>query len=235
MANLYTNKKSIFLSALVIFIIIYIYYVQFHQIKCDQIFLDDVIDSKLLKTGDMIIFKANNNFNSIYTTSYFGHCGIIYIDPSDKLQTPMLFEGNGIERVPLKPHHSKTGIFLTPLQDRVKKYKGRVFWKPLNKELSESTILDFKEFISYALDNMYYNYSVVSSGIKKGIGLERCHNGTNCGEIVFLSLIKLGLLPYEYYDKNIFHHLKFVCNIKNLSDNYYYLDIIEIIDHPFAE
>lgn len=183
-----------------------------------------------LKTGDLILFKAYNNFNSLCTTSYFGHVGMVYIDDG----IPLLFEANGIERVPLKPHHSKNGVFLSPLSDRIKKYKGRCYLKSLNKPLPPESIQSLKEFIDYAMNNMYYDYHVIKSGFKKLFGIEKCHNGTNCGEIMFLSLIKLGLLDIEFYDTCILNHLKFVCEITDFKNGYKYLDLVEIIDHPFA-
>lgn len=217
------------LSVLLVTFLVYIYYIQFYKIACPQIFNDDLVQSGKLKTGDIILFKAYNNFNSIFIGSYFGHIGIVFIDPSDPTQTPLLFEANGVEHAPLKDHHSRDGIYLTPLEDRIKKYKGRCFLKPLNDDISLSTIIEFKQFIEYALDNMYYHYSVVSDGIKKGLAIERCTNGTNCGQLVFLSLIKLGILDIDYYDKPITIHLKWVANLGAP-----YGDIIEIIDHPFA-
>ena len=159
--------------------------------------------------------------------------GMIFIDPVDG-KTPLLFEANGIERVPLKPHHSKSGVYLTPLEDRVKKYKGRCFWKPLNNELPPAVIVDFKKFVQYAIANMHYEYNVIQDAIKKGLGIERCANATNCGQLIFLSLIKLGLLPYEYYDFSMFSHLKWLTNLTNLQDGYEFLPLIEIVEHPFA-
>ena len=223
------------LTVTLILLVCYIYYVQFYKISTDQVFIEDLIKNKIFKTGDMIIFKAYNNFNSIFTGSYFGHCGIVFIDPLDIKQTPMLFESNGIESVPLKPRHNKNGVFLTPLEDRIKKYKGRVFLKSLNYTLPVEIIDDFKNFIQYAVQNMYYDYNVISSGIKKGLGIELCSRGTNCGQLTFLSLIKLNLLPMCDYNTAMFHHLKYVCNITDLNLHYRYLDMIEIIDHPFRD
>jgi hypothetical protein len=193
------------------------------------LFLDDIINSKLLKTGDLIVFKAFNNFNSIYTSSYFGHIGIVYVENG----IPMLFEANGIEHTPLKSHHSTHGIFLTPLADRIKKYKGRCFWKPLKFALTSDIQLQFYDFIQYALNNMYYEYNVISDGIKKGLGLEKCTNKTNCGQIVFLALLKMQLLDIAEYNTMTFNHLKKMTNIKKLKNNEY-LNLIEFIDHPFA-
>jgi len=221
------------LIGFVIFVLIlWIYSMQFADVYCPQVFIDDLIDSHVFKTGDMILFKASNNYNSIIHGGYFGHIGIVFVDLNG---TPYLFEANGIEKTPLRKHHSKSGIYFTPLEDRIKKYKGRCFLKSLNKELSTAAIDDFTKFIAYALKNMYYNYSVLKSGIKKGLGIEKCLHGTNCGEIVFLSLIVLGLLPVDVYDKCVFHHLRWMYSIRDLSDGYFYHDLIEIIDHPFAK
>ena len=215
---------------IIVLVVFWVYYMQYYKIECEQMFLDDILVTSKLKTGDIILFKAYNNFNSIFHGGYFGHIGIVYIENG----VPMLFEANGIERVPLLPHHSTTGIFLTPLADRIKKYKGRCFLKPLNEPLDDNIISGFREFIDYALDNMYYEYSVIKTGIKRGLGIERCSNGTNCGEIVFLSLIKLGLLPEEDYDNSAYHYLRWMSSISKLQNGYYYEDLIEIIDHPFA-
>jgi len=222
----------VWLILIILLIIIWIYVMQFHRISTDyQIFADDLYSHPHLKTGDIILFKAYNNYYSIMHGSYFGHIGIVYVDP--KTQTPMLFEANGIEHTPLKEHHSTRGVFLTPLIDRIKKYKGRCFWKPLKDKLSDVVIADFKNFIDYSLEHLEYDYAVISGGLKRMLGLSRCTKGTDCGQIVFLSLIKLGLLDLEEYDEPRLHHLKYVCNVKKLNNNKY-LDLVEVIDHPFA-
>jgi hypothetical protein len=223
------------IGVITVILLVYIYYIQFYRGEYKKIFNDNLIDSKLVKTGDIICFKAYDNFNSVFMGSYFGHIGIIYIDPLDKDQIPYLFEANGVEHTNLKSHHNVDGIFLTPLLDRIAKYKGRCFWKSLNKSVSSSIIHDFKSFIDYCIDNMSYNYSIITSTIKKYMGIELCSTHTNCGELVFLSLIKLELLPYEYHQMPVMCHLKWMCNIKKLSSDYVYDEIIEIIDHPFKD
>lgn len=216
-------------------IAVWVYTMQYSDLSVEKVFSDDLFDSSLIKTGDIILFKAYNNFNSIFHGSYFGHMGIVYIDPDDPNQEPYIFEANGVERLPLMPHHSKKGIYFTPLRDRMKKYKGRCFYKELSEPLPHETIVEFKEFIDYCLDNFEYDHAVVSSGFKKYFGIKRCDSKTDCGQIVFLSLIKLNLLPVEEYDVPRLHHLKYVCKLKDLSDGYFYRDLIEVIEHPFAE
>jgi hypothetical protein len=225
-------SKYIF-GLLIIILIVWVYCLQFKEIDTDEkIFTDVLMKHEFLKTGDLILFKAYNNFNSIFHGSYFGHIGVVYIRPEDGL--PMLFEANGIERVPLLPHHSKKGIFLTPLAERIKKYKGKCYWKPLSAYLDSDITIDFAKFINYCLEEFEYDYSVIKGGIERGVGVRRCDKKTDCGQITFLSLIKLGLLPIEEYDNNCFHHLKYVCGVVNLLNDYKYLDLIQIIEHPFA-
>jgi signal peptidase I len=223
-----------YLLGLVIFIlIVYIYSIQYHQGSYPQVFNDELINSGIIKTGDIICFKAYDNFNSIFTGSYFGHVGVIYVDPAEPL-TPYLFEANGIECMKLKDHHSKSGIFLTPLKERMSKYKGRCFYKELNKSLSTEACTDFKLFINYCLDTMSYDLCVVQASLKKWLGLEQCGHKTNCGELTFMCLIKLGLLPHNYHDQRALNFLKWMCNIKKLSGSYEYKDLVHVIDHPFA-
>lgn len=227
--------KKLITALCIILIFYWIYSMQYYRISTEhQIFIDDLVDSKMLKTGDLILFKAYNNFNSIFHGSYFGHIGIIYIDPNDTSNTPMLFEANGIEHVPLREHHPKNGIFLTPLADRVKKYKGRCFLKPLAYPITDKHIINgFIDFINFCMKNFEYEYKVFSNSLKKLLGVKKCDNKTDCGQIVFLSLIKLGLVDMSEYDKPIMHHLLYVTGVKELKNNYY-LDLIEVIDHPFA-
>lgn len=221
----------IFTAIVIILIIIYIWRVQYYKIKCERVFIDDLINSNLLKTGDLIIFKAYNNFNSIITSSYFGHIGMVVID--DK-RGAMLFEANGMEKTPMKNHRTTTGIFYTPLLDRVRRYKGRCFWRSLNKKIDERLIAPFMSFINYALCNMRYEYDVVKSWLAKIIGAERCLNNTNCAELIFLCWIKLNLLPLSDYEKINTHYLKYVCAQTKMLNNYKYSELIEVVDEHFA-
>lgn len=217
-------------AILIVLIVIYIWRVQYYQIKCQRIFLDDWINSGLIKTGDLIIFKAHNNFNSIITTSYFGHIGIIVVDKG----VPMIFEANGIEKTPMKEHRSKTGMFYTPLIDRVRRYKGRCFWRSLNEPIKQEYLTSFPSFMKFCMENMYYDYNVVQTWLCKIFG-EKCNLGTNCAELVFLSWIKLGLLNMDSYEKINTHYLKYVCNTTKLDNGYSYSELIEIVDEHYGD
>lgn len=228
--HLLINMSGAWLLGIVILLIWYVYTLQYSPTGKPKMFLDEVIHQ--FQTGDLILFKAYNNYNSLIHTSYYGHVGIIFVGDDG---IPMLFEANGIEHMPLKEHHPKSGIFYTPLEERMKKYKGMLCWKRLNKPLSVEDVDAFRDFITYCMDNMKYDMSVVTAGLKKYFGVKRCGLGTNCGDIVFLSLIKLGLLPIKEYETPRLNHLKYVANLEKLQNGYRYLDLIEIIDHPFAE
>lgn len=223
-------SSRIAVGIVIVLIIYYIYCIQYAKLDCSEIFLDEFITSPALKTGDIILFKAFNHFNSVFIGSYFSHIGVVYIANG----VPMLFEAANVEEMPLKSHHSRRGIYLTRLADRIKKYKGRCYWKPLNQPLSNSYIAEYQRFIHFALQNMYYDTAVLTDGIKKGLGIEKCGLGTNCGQITFLSLIKLKLLDEKKYNQSIFHHLKWMAEITELDNKgYQYMDLIHIIDHPF--
>lgn len=221
---------SLFPALIIVLIIIYIWQVQYYKIVCEQVFLDDLINSNLLKTGDLIIFKAYNNFNSIITSSYFGHIGMVVVENNNV----MLFEANGMEKTPTKSHRVVTGMFYTPLLDRIRRYKGRCFWRSLNKKISNLIIEAFMTFINYAMSNMKYEYNIISSWLAKALGKERCGNNTNCAELIFLCWIKLGLLPMSAYDKINTHYLKYVCTQTKMLNNYEYSELIEVIDEHFA-
>lgn len=221
---------NIILGIIIVLVIIWIYFLQYYRIQTDEkLFVDDLIKNKLLKTGDLILFKAYDNFNSIFIGSYFGHVGVVV----EKDGEYYLFEANGIEYMHLAPHHSRTGIFLSPIADRLRKYKGRCFWKRLEAPLEEYIIDGFHEFVDYCLNTFEYDVNVFQGGFRRLLGLSKCDNKTDCGQITFLSLIKLGLIDEDEYHTPRLHHLKYVCDINKLQNNSY-LDLIEIIDHPFA-
>jgi hypothetical protein len=85
--------------------------------------------------------------------------------------------------------------------------------------------------MQYARSNMHYNDDVLYTGMQRLLGLNY-NNGSNCGELVYLSLIKLGLLPSDAVNNNICHNLLYTVYIEKLINNYYHLPI-EITINPF--
>jgi signal peptidase I len=220
---------SLITSLCIVLIIIYVYYIQFYKISCPQIFADDLIKSNFLKTGDLMLFKAYDNYNSIVTTCYFGHIGVIVIDEG----IPMLFEAANDSNIPKKPDRCKNGIYYTNLYERIKKYKGRCFWRSLNKSILEENIAAFHDFINYAKDTFYYEKNIISSWFRKLTGSELCNFGTNCAELTFLSLIKLGLLNTDNYTNYTWNYLKKMCSIRTLDNGYKYSELFETVVEPF--
>ena len=185
------------------------------------------------KTGDMILFHAYNNINPIFIGSFWGHIGIVYTDPEGNINNgnPVLFEAASTTKMKLCPNYNIKGIMITDLYTRLSKYPGLIAVKRLDKHIKFDTQVEFKNFIEYAKKNMEYNDKIFKSGISKKLGC-KINNKTNCGELVFLSLIKLGLIELERYDDRILHHLLYMCNITKLNNNYYNTPN-EILFNPF--
>jgi hypothetical protein len=179
-----------------------------------------IFNETLFKTGDLILFHAYDNINPVFIGSYWGHVGVVYIDPDDPNCIPYLFEALNINEIRCCPDYNINGIAFTNLKTRLEKYPGLVAHKPLNVSLQRGIAQGFKEFIQYAKTNMYYNDDIFFNGLKKTQG-EPFHDGTNCGEIAILSLIKLGLLSIQILDKKITHHLLYVTCLETLQNNSY--------------
>lgn len=215
------------IALVVVLLVIYIHQVQYSKGDYETEFLDDILPT--LRTGDIILFKASNNFNSVFFASYYGHMGTVLVRDGE----PYIFEANGVEHMPLLPHHNPNGIFFTKLRERVQKYKGRVFVKRLSHALPAESIAALQEFVDFALENMCYDINVFQSVVRKVCGNERYNDRTNCAELVLLSLIKMGLLPWEAYERRVLHVVRWMAGIKDLEYGYSYADPVEILDHPF--
>ena len=214
---------------IIIIVMMWTYYMEHHHPIYEEMWIDDIIAKA--KTGDLILFKSTDHYNSSIIISYFTHIGVVW-RPSN--QPPMLFEAAGTTGMTLYDNENKAGIFCTDLETRLSRYNGMLFYKELNKSIPESIDHSFSDFITYAKTNMYYNYNVITNGIKKGLSLERCNLGTNCGEIAFLSLIKLGILSSEQYNTRVFHHLHWISNLEAASNDYCYLSLKKIRISPFG-
>lgn len=190
------------------------------------------------KTGDLILFKAYDNWNGAKIGCYFGHIGVVYVDGSDE---SYIFEAAGTRDVDSRIGLNRSGILFNKFDIRVRTYKGAVFVKKLNvinQVISPSQgglYTDrFLNFVDYALQNMYYEYDVVGTGLRKGLGIDGFSNGTNCGEIAFLSLVALGILPEEEYDRCRPHYLRDMCYIENCKTGWEYDEPVKLITDPFS-
>lgn len=218
---------------ILIVVIIWCYYWTAIHPNLDSEKLDILLKEKRFKTGDLILFKATDNFNAPFIASYYGHIGIVYVYPDDPEKTPYIFEAANPTNMALEDHENPRGIFISLLENRVKQYKGYSFYKELGNSIDPKICLEFETFINYCISNMEYDTGVVSNGIKKGLFGEKSGLKTNCGELVFLSLIKLDLLPLSSYDSPTYHHLRWMCSVENLENGNYYKEPLKIVYSPF--
>jgi len=180
----------------------------------------DNIES-LCKTGDLILFHGLDNCNPIFIGCYYGHIGIVYREtPNSK---PYIFEAWNPVNEKYYPSEISHGIAFVDLKTRINSYRGYVFYKPLMWHISQETNVQFYDFIYWAVHNMKYNARVIRNGINKLLFNDKLRVGTNCGELVYLSLIKLGLLDQKKFHNNSKYHLKWLCNLTNLDDGNMYL------------
>ncbi len=173
------------------------------------------------KTGDLILFHGLDNINPLFIGTYYGHIGVVYVDPEDTKARPKIFEAFNTSDMPFFPKECSKGIVISDLKHRLNSYRGYSFYKELVIPIDVNIQNGFKSFIEYAIENMYYNKSVIINGINKLLLNECLCNGTNCGELAYLSLIKLGIIPREELHNNRRHHLAWLAGIENLSNNAY--------------
>lgn len=221
------------ITFIIVIIIVWVWYMEHNHPQFNQVWLDDVINN--VKTGDLILFKASDHYNSSKIFCYYTHIGVVYYPEIFKKENipPKIFEAAGTRGMELHENENINGIFCEDLKTRLSRYKGKLYYKSLNCAVDPILENNFNEFISYSLSRMSYEYNVIWSGIKKGIGLEKCNYKTNCGELAFLSLIKLGILDISRYNDKILHHLYRVSNLNDCDNNYAYLQPLKIKISPF--
>ena len=221
------NSINILLSIILITLIIVIWWWYMMVRKPD--IKKNMFNNIKFKTGDIILFHSYKNLIPMYIGSYWSHIGIVYKDPDNNKSRPLLFEATRTSRMGYCSEYNKNGIIISDLQHRVERYPGMVSCKILNKPIRKSIIRGFNEFILYCKKNMVYNEKVFDNAFKKKIG-GRFNHKTNCGELVLLSLVKLGILQQNILKKKIANHLIYVTYIKQVHDNYYHEPIELSID-----
>lgn len=224
------NLLAKIFSFIVIILIVWIWYMNYNHPECNEVWIDEVLAK--CKTGDLILFKSMDNYNSSKIFSYFTHIGVVYKHSFSN--TLRIFEAQSPCNLELYDYENKSGIYDTDLQTRLTRYKGRLYYKPLNMPVNTELNSDFQNFIEYATANMYYDNNVIWNGIKKRLLFETLHEGTNCGELVLLSLIKLGILDPSKYSWKSCHHLYWMAHIEVCDNGYYYFPISKIKISPFC-
>lgn len=222
------NNILVSIIIIIIIVLVWIWYMECNHPVFDSVWIDEIL--KKAKTGDLILFKATDNMNSSKIFCYYTHIGVVWRPDNS---TPLIFEAAGTTGMDLYDTENKNGIFLTDLKTRLERYNGNIYYKELNSVVKPQYCEKFCEFIDYAKKNMYYNYSVLLNGLKKGLYLETCTNATNCAELAVLSLIRLGILDFSHYNNRAFHHLYWICNLEQADGNYKYLTPCRIKVSPF--
>lgn len=215
------------LVIILIVIIFYIYNTKLAHPNLNIVLYDEIKNK--VKTGDLICFHSLDNVNSLFIGSYWTHIGIVYRAPGKE---PQLFEAFNYSRMPIYPKECDRGIVLCDLEHRLKTYRGFVVWRPLINPIDPKFIPGFENFIDYALKNMEYDTNVMRSGLAKIFLGEAPNTFTNCGEIVYLSMIKLGLLPYKA-GSFFTHYLRYVSSLTYIHNNRY-LDGAYIYNNYFV-
>jgi hypothetical protein len=197
-----------FIWGVIIIVLFYYYYMHHMHPTCPSVWYDD----QLFKTGDIILFKSQDNLNSLKMFNYYTHIGVVIIPSEVGLSgnEPHLWEAANLKHMnTVYKYTDAHGILLTPLRPRIHHYKGLVFWRSLITPIDEGLKSSFGEYIAWAREKLYYDEKVIRSGTCRRIGYKPTF-GTNCGELTFLSLIRLGILPRSYYNKNVAHYLKWM-------------------------
>lgn len=215
---------------IIVLIILWCYWILLCHPDFKSINYEDLKRKNKIKTGDLILFHALDNINPIIIGSYWGHIGIVWIDP-DNPNTPYLLEAAPAKNMPILNHHNPNGIFLSRLEDRINRYSGFIAYKELDGNVSIESAQNFKKFIEYSFLNYSYQYNYFSNALYRGLG-SKIEKKLNCGEMVFLALIALGVLSANHYNQSAFHHLLWMTRIKttDLGD---YLEPVYVTRSPF--
>lgn len=164
------------------------------------------------QTGDIVLFHALDNVNHMFIFSYYCHVGIVYADKASGKK--YLFEAVHPGRHKL-PEEYKSGIVVCDLDRRINSYRGYVFYKRLLTPLTDEAVDRFRDFMAYALENMFYYTSIAENFFCKILRNDPLRRGTNCGELVTLSLMSLGVMPPTANNRR--HHLKALGDLRRVG------------------
>lgn len=203
---------------IILIIILYVYLIKFKHPRYKGVLYDEIKDK--VKSGDIILFSATDNFNQIPMICYYTHIGVIYRKDADS--EPILVESFNTENpTQFFPKEFETGIATCNLEERLKTYRGFVYYKELVKPISEIRNQGFVDFIKYAKENMQYDDNVISNEIHKIILNTPFTTHTNCGQFTELILMKLGLLDMTYFEDRRRHHLRTMSDLSKVKNNFY--------------
>jgi len=208
-----------------IIVIIILFFIIFHLTIYNGDPVKENIKNIKFKTGDLILFHPLDNMNPVKIMSYYTHVGIVINDEKNK---PRIFEILNTKNI--NGNFSESGFMVSDLEQRIYKYKGYCFHKPLNRDLGKPEIEITANFVEYAEKNFKYDYDY--RGYLFGLLVNTPDSIMNCGELVYLWLIKIGLLSRDCFYKRCYH-LKYVCNLSELENGYKYENPVLIVYDTF--
>lgn len=208
---------AITITVIVVIILIYIYYVKLAHPNYKKTTWNEIKDK--VKSGDLILFSALDSINQIFMGSYYTHIGVVYRETPESI--PMFVESFNPYHTPFYPKEFKSGIAIVDLEHRMNTYRGYLFYKELAKPISEDQNRELWEFAKYSKENMEYDENVIENEIMKMILNTPFTLKTNCGQLVTLILIKIGLLGIDHFHNRRKHHLIYTAGLKRVRGNSY--------------
>jgi len=215
----------------VICLIIWVYWILLKHPVYDVYSYEDNAKYRGFCTGDIILFHALDNLNPVVTGCYFGHIGVVWVDP-DRPDCPQLIEAASARTMPLNPGQNPRGIFISDLRDRVNRYSGFIAHKKFKGAVPEGKSREFKNFVQFAQENMEYNYNWFANAIRRRMG-HRIGKKVNCGEMTLLCLVHLGILDISWYKQAAMHHLLWMVHLKETPSGQY-AEPVWITHSPFS-
>lgn len=209
---------------------LYYYYVQWKEIEHAGIIR---LDSCPFRTGDLIWMKATDNNYAPLMACRFTHMGVIVRDPHDG--RAYIYEAAYPDLIKLQVNQRSRGIFWTDAITRIRRYKGHCYLQRIEQEPSALHIARLMRFIHATKNAFVYNDKPMLSAIRQGLGLQHMTFHINCGELVRLALIQLGILPNNNFDEPAFHILWFLQDInKHCAWPHRYGPLYRLIDSPLG-
>lgn len=209
----------------------YYYATQWRELDyCGNVWLDECP----MQTGDLIWMKATDNNYAPCFISRATHIGIVVRDPHDG--QAYIYEAAQPSIKSLKPTQRSAGIFWTRAVDRIRRYKGYCYWQPISRAPSDERVHGLLRFIRDTAHLFTYNNKHIITILQKTLGFRGLNFQTNCGELVVLALIQLGILASERLNDKVKHSLWYVQDInEKCVAPYHYGPLYKIIDSPVGD
>ncbi len=206
-----------FLLSIIIVLFLIIYYILIYlnisynyeneeYIKQKYIDIETVYND--LKTGDLILFSAQDYspLNRIFSNLRFSHVGIV-IKKNKKKYILELLESDYV----YKNNKLYYGVNIFNLKNRIENYCGSVYLAKYNKELDKEIC---NEFINNILrKHKEIKYATNKQNLLKVLLNKHYNNNYHCAEFISILLDKLNIYSFKkVHKKNIMHQIILLCN-----------------------